>query len=247
MNNFFSITINTYNHQNWIEKCIQSCISQKYDNFEIVIVDAISTDNTFKICQDYDRDFDKIKLYQNEIRIPQIANILFLTEKSKPGSIVVSVDGDDWLKDSNVLNKLNEVYSSGDVWMTYGTYEEYPYRDVRFHYRAYPDEIIKNNAFREYDWLGSHLRTYKRDLFLKIDQQDFKLSNGEWLDMTGDQAFVLPMLEMAGERSRYIHDILYIYNVANPTRDGTLHEKRQLDVAKYIRSKPKYTRIERLQ
>ncbi len=213
MNNFFSIIIDTCNHESWIDRCIQSCLSQKHSNYEIIIVDAISTDRTYEICKEYESDFPNlIKVYQNEIRVPQIANMLFLTEKSKPGSICVSIDGDDWLSGTNVLKKLDEVYNSGDVWMTYGTYEEYPYRDVRFHYRTYPDEIIKRNAFREYDWLGSHLRTYKKELFLKIKQEDFKLPGGEWLDTTGDQAFVLPMLEMASERSKYISDILYIYN-----------------------------------
>ena len=74
--------------------------------------------------------------------------ILFLGIISAP-SIIVSIDGDDWFKHDNVLTKLNEVYNSGDVWMTYGTYEEYPYRDVTYHYHEYPQDIIKTNSFRE--------------------------------------------------------------------------------------------------
>ncbi len=247
MSNFFSIVIDTCNHEQWIEKCIQSCLSQKYSDFEIVIVDAISTDRTWEICQEYAKDFpDKIRVYQNEVRIPQIANMLFLTEMSKPGSVVVSVDGDDWLKSTQVLNKLNEVYSNNDVWMSYGTYEEFPYRDVRFHYHAYPDEVIESNSFREHAWLASHLRTYKRELFLRIDINDFKLPNGQWLDTTGDQAFMLPMLEMASDRSRYVSDILYVYNVANQSRDTQLNESRQVELSKYIRSKTKYSRLEKI-
>jgi hypothetical protein len=51
---------------------------------------------------------------------------------------------------------------------------------------------------------------------------------------------------MSKERSRFIPDILYVYNVANPTRDGATKVHRQEEVARYIRSKEKYTRLETL-
>lgn len=246
MNNFFTIAIDTCNHQDWIEKCLNTCLTQKYDNFEVVLVDAISDDKTFEIAQKYAGEFKNLRVYQNEKRIPQVANFLWLAELSAPGSIVVSVDGDDWLKNSKVLQKLNDVYNSGEVWMTYGTYEEYPYRSVSHIYRSYPKEVIENNSFREYQWLASHLRTFRRELLLSIDKESFKRADGEWLDTAGDQAIMLPMLELSGNRSRYISDISYVYNVANVTRDGALNESRQIELANYVRSKEKYKPLEKL-
>ena len=246
METFFSVTINTFNHADWIEKCVRSCVEQDYKNFEVIVLDDISTDGTFEICQKLKEEFgDILKIAQNEIKIySQVKNILTLTQDSKPDSIVVSVDGDDWLKNNQVLNTLESVYKTGDVWMTYGRYEEYPSEFAPPWYHAYPDDVIVNNGFREYNWVASHLRTYKRELFLLINEDDFKLENGEWLDVTGDQAFMLPMLEMARERSRFISEILYTYNVANPTRDGATKVGRQEEVAKYIRGKARYQRIE---
>lgn len=248
MNNFFSITINTYNHEDWIENCLLSCLEQDYADFEVIVIDDISTDRTFEICQRIQTQFlDRLKAIQNKGKIfSQVRNILELTKISREGSIVVSVDGDDCLKHNQVLSKLNSVYNSGEVWMTYGRYEEFPYNDVSASYYEYPRNVIENNLFREYRWMASHLRSYKRELFLKIKEEDFKLPDGEWLDVTGDQAFMLPMLEMSKERSRFIPDILYVYNVANPTRDGATKVKRQEEVARYIRSKDKYTRLETL-
>jgi hypothetical protein len=128
--------------------------------------------------------------------------------------------------------------------MTYGRYEEYPHGRAPTEYHPYPPDVIERNSFREYNWLASHLRTYKRELFLLISDVDFKLPDGEWLDVTGDQAFMLPMLEMAGNKSRFIDEILYVYNVANPTRDGATKVARQVEVANYIRGKERYQRIE---
>lgn len=246
MENHFTIAIDTCNHEDWIERCINTCVSQKYKNYEILLVDALSTDKTFEMAKRYEKEFENFKAYQNEIRIPQVANFLWLVENSRPGTIVVSIDGDDWLKNSKVLQKLNEVYNSENVWMTYGTYEEYPFRSVSHIYKSYPDDVIKNNSFREYQWLASHLRTFRRELFLKINQDDLKKEDGEWLDTAGDQAIMLAMLEMSGEKSRYIPEILYVYNVANQQRDGAINEPRQVELANYIRSKKKYNVIESL-
>jgi len=247
-NNFFSITINTFNHEDWIENCLLSCLNQDYDNFEVIVIDDISNDSTFEICKSVQERFpDRLIAIQNKEKIySQVRNILELTRLSKPGSIVISADGDDCLKNDQVLNKLNSVYNSGEVWMTYGRYEEFPYRDVSSSYYAYPDIVVEKNLFREHRWMASHLRSYKRELFLKIDENDFKLPDGQWLDVTGDQAFMLPMLEMSSERSRFIADILYVYNVANPTRDGATKVARQEEVARYIRSKQKYSRLQSL-
>jgi glycosyltransferase involved in cell wall biosynthesis len=246
MNNFFSIVIDTCNHEDWIEKCLNTCLTQKYDNYEVILVDAISTDKTYEIAKKYVDEFKNLKVYQNEKRLPQVANFLWLNELSRAGSIVVSIDGDDWLKNSRVLQKLNDVYNSGEVWMTYGTYEEYPYRDVSFIYQPYPEDVIKNNAFREHRWLASHLRTWRRELLLKIDISEFKREDGEWLDTTGDQAIMFPMLELSGDRSRHIAEVSYVYNVANVTRDGASNEARQTELSNYLRSKKRQTKLDSL-
>lgn len=243
MSNFFTIAIDTCNHEDWIERCLNTCLTQKYDNFEVILVDAVSDDKTYEIAKKYSKEFSNLKIYQNEKRLPQVANFLWLTELSKPGSIVVSIDGDDWLKNNKVLKNLNETYNSEEVWMTYGTYEEYPYRSVSHIYKSYPDDIIKNNSFRDYQWLASHLRTWRRELLLKVDKKEFKREDGEWLDTTGDQAIMFPMLELSGDRSRYVSEVSYVYNVANTTRDGASNEKRQLELSNYLRSKKRLEKL----
>lgn len=251
MQNHFTIIIDSCNHEQWIERCLDTCLTQRYDNYEVVLVDAVSDDKTYEIAKKYAENFKSLRIYQNEIRLPQVANFLWLAELSKPNTICVSVDSDDWLKHGKVLNKLNDVYNSGDVWMTYGSYLEYSgddmsLKDVSWHYNAYPDDIIKNNSFREYKWVASHLRTFRRELLLKINKEDLKRSDGKWLDTTGDQAIIFPMLEMSGGKSRHISEPLLVYNVANQQRDGATNEPRQLELSNYIRAKKRYDLIQSL-
>jgi glycosyltransferase involved in cell wall biosynthesis len=235
----------------WIEKCLKTCLTQKYDNYEVILVDALSDDKTYEIAKEYSAKFNRLKIFQNEIRLPQVANFFQLRELSAPNSIMVSVDGDDCLKGSNVLSKLNDVYNSGEVWLSYGTYTEFhgyglPLRSVSHIYRKYPDEVISNNTFREYQWLGSHLRTFRKNLFDKVNPDDCKKDDGQWLDTCGDIAIMFPMLEMAYDKSRYVSDILYEYNVANTFRDGAINEKRQIELDRYVRAKKRYQKIETL-
>ena len=48
-----SILITNFNKEKFIEKCILSCLSQNYNNLEIIIVDNLSTDKSMSIIEKY--------------------------------------------------------------------------------------------------------------------------------------------------------------------------------------------------
>lgn len=50
---FFSIIIPTFNRGNMIQRAVDSCLRQQFRDFEIIIVDDASTDNTHQIIQSY--------------------------------------------------------------------------------------------------------------------------------------------------------------------------------------------------
>ena len=50
---FFKVIIPNYNSEKYIEKCIDSILSQTFKDFEIVIVDDVSTDNSVEIIKKY--------------------------------------------------------------------------------------------------------------------------------------------------------------------------------------------------
>ena len=80
-------------------------------------------------------------------------------------------------------------------------------------------------------------------MWQKLDVQDLKDDNGEYYPMTYDQAIMLPLLEMASERSLYIPEILYVYNKENPLSVDKIKAQQQSELAKKIRSKKKYSRV----
>lgn len=69
-----SILIPVYNREKFIGECIDSALAQTYSDFEIVIVDNASTDDTWLICQEYAQKDSRVKLFQNTENIGPVLN-----------------------------------------------------------------------------------------------------------------------------------------------------------------------------
>ncbi len=247
-NNHISIVISTRNASQYIEKCMESAISQDYPDYEIIFIDAQSTDDTFERAKTFETRFQNLKTIKNEQRKYQGENILIGTQLSKPNSIIITLDGDDWLPHDSVLYRVNLEYIKHNCWMSYGQYIEHPYRDVSYHYHEYPKEVRENKTFRQYKWLASHLRTFRRELFLKINPEDMKdPTTGDFVSMAPDLSFQFPMLEMCGvDKSRYIPDILYVYNRENPLNESKVNQGEIDRIEKLLRSKKPYETLTEL-
>jgi len=69
-----SICIPTYNYAKYIAECIESVISQTYKDFELIIVDNCSVDNTEEIVKSYISSSNKVKYFCNTENIGMTAN-----------------------------------------------------------------------------------------------------------------------------------------------------------------------------
>jgi len=241
------VIIPSYNNKNWYQKNLDSIVNQNYTNFTILYVDDCSTDGTGKLVETYikERKLDhKIKLIKNDIHRGACANWYYAIHSCQDHHIIINVDGDDWLLHENVLNIVNEAYADSNVWLTYGDLvfcpdsgkEASPCRDV-------PSRVIHSNSFREFEWFSSHLRTFYAWLFKQIRLEDL-LYQGNFFPMSCDQAIMFPMIEMCGERIKFIKEKLYVYNRANPIGDGHVNNYLCAHLGHYVRhNMPKYKRL----
>ncbi len=239
------IIIPSYNNEQWVEKNLKSVIAQDYSNYRIIYVNDKSDDQTLnKMYQTLLESQGPIdfRVINNTHRKGALANLYNAIHSCKDHEIVLTLDGDDWLANDQVLKKLNEVYSgTKPIWLTYGSFLYFPAGYVA-DLIAIPEEVIKNNAFRRFRHVQSHLRTFYAGLFKKIKIEDL-LCNGEFFTMTWDWAMMFPMIEMAGERHFFITDVLYVYNRLNPINDDKVNQRLQDDLASYIREMPPYQRL----
>lgn len=99
----FSIIIPVYNLELYISKCLESLLNQSYNNWEAIIINDGSIDNSIEIINCY-KDIDsrfKIINKENEgLSAARNEGIL----KSK-GDFIIFLDGDDWFEE-NALNNI---------------------------------------------------------------------------------------------------------------------------------------------
>jgi len=98
-----SIIIPIYNTEKYLKKCIDSVLSQTYDNLEIILIDDGSSDNSLSICQWYEKRYNKVKvIHQTNMGVSLARNVGINVAK---GKLISFVDSDDWIE-SSMLEKL---------------------------------------------------------------------------------------------------------------------------------------------
>lgn len=211
------VGVTMFNIETMIEKALDSIISQTYKNFVCYIIDDLSTDNSAQVVKDYIERTgdDRFILIQNKSKRYQIGNYDLIcrdTEGVEDEDIFVEVDGDDWLADNKVFERVIDYYSKGDIWISNGSFNfshgkkgfSAPVTDF--------DGGLRKKAFN-----ATHLRTWKIFLWRAMDPKDLRNSNGDWWDASCDLIFMYDMLEMAGpDHYIFMPEVNYIYNGKNP-------------------------------
>ena len=249
MNRFIIVTP-SYNNSEWVEYNLASVLNQTYENWALVYVDDCSTDDTYEKVSEILKDNPKCKVIKNETNKGAAYNYIEYVRYFFPedNDIIVHLDGDDWLYDENVLEKLNALYNEKDYWMTYGKFvcwdgsggvtESFPQGS------AYDDFIHNHKLYRRDQWRASHLRTYKYFLWNSIDRDDLKSRfDGEYFWHASDLAWAYPALEMCPKDKIGVVDFnTHVYN-ATPKNQIRTKEREAVDNGKFeieIRNKKTY-------
>lgn len=146
-NPLFSIIVPIYNVERYLEQCIESVLAQDYQNYELILVDDGSPDNSIDICVKYAK---------------QCPNIVFIRKingglsdarnagiKLARGKYLMFLDSDDYWEGTSILSDLQKIIV-----------ENTP--DVIFNYMSsvYPDKIINHYMNRE-KLVGSFREDFK--------------------------------------------------------------------------------------
>lgn len=96
MNKKVSVIIPAYNVEDYIEECINSVLEQTYNNYEIIIVNDGSTDNTLNIVREYEKKYSCIKVINISNHGQGYARNVALSKAS--GEYILFLDSDDFLE-----------------------------------------------------------------------------------------------------------------------------------------------------
>jgi len=246
MNNSFKIIVPFYNASKYLERCVSSIITQKYDNFQVIFIDDASTDDSWSKLPLDDKRCICIK---NEVRKTALENIhnAIMTYCNK-GDIVAIVDGDDALLNKTSISHMNSMYEEKDCWICYGQFM-LSTGSVGFASEYSEREYAK---VRKAPFRLSHLRTFKADLYHKIKEQDenfdcLKDVNGNFYKIAYDVAIGFPLFDLCPfERVVFNPKPVYLYNFENPISDHIVDQQGQTNTHIEISNKPSFTKISEL-
>lgn len=109
-----------YNSDEYIAKAIESVIKQTYKNWELIIVNDASTDNTEKIIKTYQAKDKRIKL----ISLPEnqgVANARNTAVKNAIGRYIAFLDADDYWEKEKLQEQI-QILNNSDADISYTAY-----------------------------------------------------------------------------------------------------------------------------
>lgn len=105
-----SVLLPVYNGEDNLKYAVESVLDQDYQDFEFIIVDNASSDNTAKIINDYSKD-KRVKVFTNEVTIPRLENFIKVFTLASPDSKWLKFIGDD---DRLLPSSLSEMIRVGE-------------------------------------------------------------------------------------------------------------------------------------
>ena len=167
-----SVIVPVYNSEKYIEKCLNSIIEQTYKDFELIVINDGSKDNSLEILEKYKNDFPKVitLINQENIGVSKTRNNAI---KMAKGKYVMFIDNDDFIDKDYIETFINEA-------------EKEDYDVVLGGYRRPNEkgEIIKKLKLPQEEWakfmiFAPWARIYKKEYLLKNDIEFLSVNIGE--------------------------------------------------------------------
>ncbi len=161
-NELVSVIMPAYNATKTIRQSIESVLTQTYTNFELIIADDCSRDDTFALLQEISKEDGRIVCYQNETNLGASLNRHTLISKAK-GNIIAFLDCDDiWEptkleKQIVLINKADIVYTGSAFMDSDGN---------RFDWTMHVPDTVTYKELLKQNVISNSSAMTKKDLFL---------------------------------------------------------------------------------
>ena len=206
-----------YNASKYISTCINSILEQTYNNFELILIDDGSIDETWNICSEYKDNDNRIHLYRKSNGGVSSARNLGL-EKAK-GNWITFIDADDWVGKTYIEKLLSNNIGNIDLIISFANIV----KGGEIVKETYPSDIIEDYDFYLlFIKYGLNLRTspwgkmYKREI---INDNNLRFVDG--MQIGEDAVFLYNYLLLS--KKIYVSDVMeYYYRYDLP---GTLTKR----------------------
>lgn len=216
---FFSIIVPAYNIEDYIDECVQSVLAQQFQDFELILVDDGSTDQTGEICKKVNSASAKIQyLYQKNAGLSAARNT---GVKQASGEYLIFLDGDDYLE-KDALQSIRDGLEPGLDLLRYqaeevfdsGKVVNYPERGFAATSGVEGFRRLAAYHYTENAWLYA----YRREFFI---ENKFEYAEGCIAEDFG----LTPLIIAKAKTVKAIPKICYAYR----QREGSImHDEEKL-------------------
>lgn len=222
----FTLIMPTYNDSKTITDSINSVINQKYTNWELLIVDDGSTDNTKRVVKNIIKDQENIQYFyqENQDQLRAISSVL----DKITGDYILILHSDDVLYDANTLLKTAKILANNNYDAIIG---DIVTMDDNMH-KTGVIKVLEYNRWQKNMalcllWLGRNLfvdvAIYKKDIFVnKVAKNYLTWNTPNWLLLLEDECSVLNInkvdysfIKYRVFEGNYINNEIGLLNVIN--------------------------------
>lgn len=224
-----SIIVPVYKVEKYIRRCIDSIIAQTYDDWELLLVDDGSPDNSGKICDEYAADDSRIKVIHKENGGVSAARLTGV--KTSQGEWIHFVDSDDYIAPYALEVLIAHAKDDIDLIEARMTTKA-PIRrnnnpSLSFvNSKEYIMQVVSSNK----NWLGTPVcKLFRRDLFIKSDA----LNNPKWITNYEDTLMCFRYSQLI-RKAVYVDTEIYYYeyNANSASKSNDLTAKYHADFLK---------------
>jgi glycosyltransferase involved in cell wall biosynthesis len=158
-----SVLMTAYNREKYIAEAIESVIASTYQNWELIIVDDCSKDQTVEIAKSYEAKDNRIKVYINEKNLGDYPNRNRASEYSS-GKYIKYLDSDDVIYAFSLQIMVDAMEANPEVaiGLSYNSYNN----ESKLPLKLSSEEAIKTHFFEKgLLYIGPSGCIYKREIF----------------------------------------------------------------------------------
>ncbi|HIC32028.1 MAG TPA: glycosyltransferase family 2 protein [Flavobacteriaceae bacterium] len=200
-----SIITPMYNSEKFILKTIGSVVNQTYTNWELILIDDRSTDNTIKIVEDFKSKYANIKLLQNDTNLgaAKSRNKAILEAK---GDYIAFLDADDLWK-PNKLDLQIQFMQTHNCDVSFSSYEQIDENGKPLYKLVQALPKLTYNKYLKTNYIGNLTGMYNAKTLGKITSPDLR-KRQDWL-------LWLAAVKKSGKPALGIQKSLAYYRVRN--------------------------------
>ena len=217
-----SVIIPVYNVKDYIKKCLDSLIAQTYRDYECLVIDDGSKDDSIKIAYELIKDDERFVIYHKENG--GLADARNFGLRRAKGDYILFLDSDDHLDPKTLELSIESAERYDSDIVTF---------DMIYHYQDRDEKIISNEkevtSFKEDRSLIYINNSANNKLFRRSLLKDEAFIKGMWYE---DLA-VVPVWLKKAEVVSHVHECLYYYR----QREGSIsksEDERIFDIYKAI-------------